>query len=171
MAILAKCNEALQVLQFMAHDGCTVYAVGAVMYLQIVRFSAHAASVSVADADFALYFFPIGIMLQALPISARPALDVCCSCHSIPPFCVCFFRTVWSAVSLQHRETALVLSLSLPLIYRHSSQASPAGTAGNSYPSFSNAWRFVSPELNRSSRSCSGISCTDARRKCPFTHE
>lgn len=91
MAILAKCNEALQVLQFMAHDGCTVYAVGAVMYLQIVRFSAHAASVSVADADFALYFFPIGIMLQALPISARPALDVCCSCHSIPPFCVCFF--------------------------------------------------------------------------------
>lgn len=91
MAILAKCYEALQVLQFTAHDGCTVYAVGAVVYLQIVGFSAHAASVSVADADFALYFFPIGIMLQALPISARPALDVCRSCHCISPFCVSLF--------------------------------------------------------------------------------
>lgn len=91
MAILAKCYEALQMLQFTAHDGDAVYAVGAVVYLQIVGFSAHAASVSVADADFALYFLPIGIVLQALPIAARPAFDVCRSCHGCSPFCVSSF--------------------------------------------------------------------------------
>lgn len=86
MAILAKSYEAGQVLQFMAHDGCAVYPVSTVMYLQAVRFAAHLASVSVADADFALHLFPIGIILQALSILARSALDVRCPCHCLPPF-------------------------------------------------------------------------------------
>ena len=90
VAILAKGSQAFQTFQFMPNNRHTTYLVGFMMNLQIIGLAAHLASVSVTNANLTLYFFPIRIILQALPILARSSLLVDQSRHLFPPFAMDF---------------------------------------------------------------------------------
>ncbi len=92
MTVLTKSRQAMQTFKFMPDNRYTTYFIDFVMYFQTVSFATHLAFMPITNANLTFNFFPIGIILQLLPIFRRSPLLVCKSAHYSPPFSTDFLQ-------------------------------------------------------------------------------